>query len=94
MDWSKVTSCVQKKDETVSEYTERFFQSAAAYSRIADTPEKVLDHKGPLVRTWFDGLLSEYISALPFLDLTWSTGSLQNSLDRLATWERECSNIF
>ncbi len=89
VDWSKVTSCVQKKDETVSEYTERFCQSAAAYSGIADTPEKVLDHKGPLVRTWFDGLLSEYISALPFLDLTWSTGSLQNSLDRLATWERD-----
>ncbi len=56
VDWSKVTSCVQKKDETVSEYTERFCQSAAAYSGIADTPEKVLDHKGPLVRTWFDGL--------------------------------------
>ncbi len=87
VDWSKVTSCVQKKDETVSEYTERFCQSAAAYSGIADTPEKVLDHKGPLVRTWFDGLLSEYRSALPFLDLTWSTGSLQNSLDRLATWK-------
>ncbi len=49
VDWSKVTSCVQKKDETVSEYTERFCQSAAAYSGIADTPEKVLDHKGPLV---------------------------------------------
>ncbi|XP_058637701.1 myelin-oligodendrocyte glycoprotein-like [Onychostoma macrolepis] len=31
----------------------------------------------------------EYRSALPFLDLTWSTGSLQNSLDRLATWERD-----
>ncbi len=89
VDWSKVTSCVQKKDETVSEYTERFCQSAAAYSGIADTPEKVLDHKGPLVRTWFDGLLSEYRSALPFLDLAWSTGSLQNSLDRLATWERD-----
>ncbi len=89
VDWSKVTSCVQKKDETVSEYTERFCQSAAAYSGIADTPEKILDHKGPLVRTWFDGLLSEYRSALPFLDLTWSTGSLQNSLDRLATWERD-----
>ncbi len=36
-----------------------------------------------------DGLLSEYRSALPFLDITWSTGSLQNSLDRLATWERD-----
>ncbi len=89
VDWSKVTSCVQKKDETVSEYTERFVSQLAAYSGIADTPEKVLDHKGPLVRTWFDGLLSEYRSALPFLDLTWSTGSLQNSLDRLATWERD-----
>ncbi len=89
VDWSKVTSCVQKKDETVSEYTERFCQSAAAYSGIADPPEKVLDHKGPLVRTWFDGLLSEYRSALPFLDLTWSTRSLQNSLDMLATWERD-----
>ena len=89
VNWSKVTSCVQKKDETVSEYTERFCQSAAAYSGIADTPEKVMNHKGPLVRTWFDGLLAEYRSALPFLDLTWSTGSLQNNLDRLATWERD-----
>ncbi len=84
VDWSKVTSCVQKKDETVSEYTERFCQSAAAYSGIADTPEKVLDHKGPLVRTWFDGLLSEYRSALPFLDLTWSTGSLQKQLGQVS----------
>ncbi len=45
---------MQRKEESVSEYTERFCQSAAAYSGIADTPEKVLDHKGPLVRTWFD----------------------------------------
>uniref|UniRef100_A0A8C1SNM6 CCHC-type domain-containing protein n=1 Tax=Cyprinus carpio TaxID=7962 RepID=A0A8C1SNM6_CYPCA len=89
VNWSKVTSCVQKKDETVSEYTERFCQSAAAYSGIADTPEKVMNHKGPLVRTWFDGLLAEYRSALPFLDLTWSTGSLQNNLDSLATWEKD-----
>ncbi len=89
IDWSRITNCVQRKEESVSEYTERFCQSAAAYSGIADTPEKVLDHKGPLVRTWFDGLLSEYRSALSFLDLTWSTGSLQNSLDRLATWERD-----
>ncbi|XP_058626261.1 complement C3-like [Onychostoma macrolepis] len=58
-------------------------------SGIVDDPESVLDDKGPLVRTWFDGLLSEYRSALPFLDLTWSTGSLQNSLDSLATWERD-----
>ncbi len=84
VDWSKVTSCVQKKDETVSEYTERFCQSAAAYSGIADTPEKVLDHKGPLVRTWFDGLLSESRSALPFLDLTWSTGSLPKQLGQVS----------
>ncbi len=89
IDWSRITNCVQRKEESVSEYTERFCQSAAAYSGKADTPEKVLNHKGPLVRTWFDGLLSEYRSALPFLDLTWSTGSLQNSLDRLATWERD-----
>ncbi len=53
----------RRRMKTVSEYTERFCQSAAAYSGIADTPEKVLDHKGPLVRTWFDGLLSEYRSA-------------------------------
>ncbi len=80
---------MQKKDETVTKYTERFCQSAAAYSGIVDTPEKVLDNKIPLVRTWFDGLLSEYRSALPFLDLTWSSGSLQNNVDRLATWERD-----
>lgn len=89
MDWSKITSCVQKKDETVSEYTERFSQSAAAYSGIADTSEKVLDDNGPLVRTWFDGLLSEHRNALPFLDFTWSTRTLQSNLERLATWERD-----
>ncbi|KAL1252649.1 hypothetical protein QQF64_017342, partial [Cirrhinus molitorella] len=63
--------------------------SAAAYSGIVDTPEKVLDHKGPLVRTWADGLLIEYRNALPFLDLTWSNRNLQGNLDRLATWERD-----
>ncbi|XP_051759454.1 uncharacterized protein LOC127517609 [Ctenopharyngodon idella] len=89
VDRSKITSCVQKKDETVSEYTERFCQSAAAYSGIADTLEKVLEDNGPLVHMWFDGLLSEYRNALPFLDLTWSNGTLQNNLDRLATWERD-----
>ncbi|KAK9976555.1 hypothetical protein ABG768_021760, partial [Culter alburnus] len=89
VDWSKITSCVQKKDETVSEYTERFCQSAAAYSGIVDTPEKVLEDNGPLVRMWFDGLSSEYRNALPFLDLTWSNGTLQNNLDRLAIWERD-----
>lgn len=89
VDWSKITSCVQKKDETVSEYTERFCQSAAAYSGIADTPEKVLEDNGPLVRMWFDGLLSECRNALPFLDLIWSSGTLQNNLDTLATWERD-----
>ncbi|KAL1258961.1 hypothetical protein QQF64_009538, partial [Cirrhinus molitorella] len=89
VNWAKVTSCVQKKDEALSEYTERFCQSAAAYSGIVDTPEKVLDHKGPLVRTWADGLLTEYRNALPFLDLTWSNRNLQDNLDRLATWERD-----
>ncbi|XP_048034872.1 uncharacterized protein LOC125260506 [Megalobrama amblycephala] len=88
VDWSKITSCVQK-DETVSEYTERFCQSAAAYSGIVDTPEKVLEDNGPLVRMWFDGLSLEYRNALPFLDLTWSNGTLQNNLDRLAIWERD-----
>ena len=48
VDWSKLTSCLQKKGETVCEYTERFCQTAAAYSGIADTSEKVLDN-GPLV---------------------------------------------
>lgn len=89
INWSRITNCVQRKEETVSEYTERFCQSAVTYSGIVDDPESVLDDRGPLVRTWFDGLLSEYRLALPFLDLTWSTGSLQNSLDRLATWERD-----
>lgn len=30
VDWSRVTSCVQIKEETVSEYPERFYQSAVA----------------------------------------------------------------
>lgn len=34
VDWSRVTSGVQKKDETVSEYTERFCQVAAVYCGI------------------------------------------------------------
>jgi len=37
MDWSKITSCVQKQDETVSEHTEKICHSAAAYSGITDT---------------------------------------------------------
>lgn len=43
---------MQKKDETISEYTENFSQSAAVYSGIADTQEKVLDNKGPLLYEW------------------------------------------
>ncbi|KAI2654658.1 Multifunctional CCA protein [Labeo rohita] len=86
VDWSKVASCMQKKDETVNEYTERFCQSAEAYSGITDTPEKVLDDKGPLFRIWSD---AEYRKALPFLDLTWSNKTLRSNLDTLATWERD-----
>ncbi len=80
IDWSRITTCVQRKEETVSEYTERFCQSAVIYSGIVDDPESVLDDKGPLVRIWSDG---------PFLDLTWSNRTLRSNLDRLATWERD-----
>ncbi len=80
---------MQRKEETVSEYTERFCQSAVIYSGIVDDPESVLDDKGPLVRIWSDGLVAEYRKALPFLDLTWSNRTLRNNLDRLTTWERD-----
>ncbi len=89
IDWSRITTCVQGKEETVSEYTERFCQSAVIYSGIVDDPESVLDDKGPLVRIWSDGLVAEYRKALPFLDLTWSNRTLRSNLDRLATWERD-----
>ncbi len=89
IDWSRITACVQRKEETVSEYTERFCQSAVIYSGIVDDPEGVLDDKGPLVRIWSDGLVAEYRKALPFLDLTWSNRTLRSNLDRLATWERD-----
>ncbi len=85
IDWSRITTCVQRKEETVSEYTERFCQSAVIYSGIVDDPESVLDDKGPLVRIWSDGLVAEYRKALPFLDLTWSNRTLRSNLDRLAT---------
>ncbi len=89
IDWSRITTCVQGKEETVSEYTERFCQSAVIYSGIVDDPESVLDDKGPLVRIWSDGLVAEYRKALPFLDLTWSNRTLRSNLDRLTTWERD-----
>ncbi len=89
IDWSRITTCVQRKEETVSEYTERFCQSAVIYSGIVDDPESVLDDKGPLVHIWSDGLVAEYRKALPFLDLTWSNRTLRSNLDRLATWERD-----
>jgi hypothetical protein len=89
IDWSRITNCVQRKEETVSEYTERFCQSAVTYSGIVDDSESVLDDKGPLVRIWSDGLVAEYRKALPFLDLTWSNRTLRSNLDRLATWERD-----
>ncbi len=63
IDWSRITTCVQRKEETVSEYTERFCQSAVIYSGIVDDPESVLDDKGPLVRIWSDGLVAEYRKA-------------------------------
>ncbi len=80
---------MQRKEESVSEYTERFCQSAVIYSGIVDDPESVLEDKGPLVRIWSDGLVAEYRKALPFLDLTWSNRTLRSNLDRLATWERD-----
>ncbi len=89
IDWSRITTCVQRKEETVSEYTERFCQSAVIYSGIVDDSDSVLDDKGPLVRIWSDGLVAEYRKALPFLDLTWSNRTLRSNLDRLATWERD-----
>ncbi len=89
IDWSRITTCVQRKEETVSEYTERFCQSAVIYSGIVDDSESVLDDKGPLVRIWSDGLVAEYRKALPFLDLTWSNRTLRSNLDRLTTWERD-----
>ncbi len=73
----------------MSEYTERFCQSAVIYSGIVDDPESVLEDKGPLVHIWSDGLVAEYRKALPFLDLTWSNRTLRSNLDRLATWERD-----
>ncbi len=78
-----------KGKKKLSEYTERFCQSAVIYSGIVDDPESVLEDKGPLVRIWSDGLVAEYRKALPFLDLTWSNGTLRSNLDRLATWERD-----
>lgn len=89
IDWSRITNCVQRKEEPVSEYTERFCQSAVTYSGIVDDSECVLDDKGPLVRIWSDGLLVEYRKALPFLDLTWSNKTIRTNLDSLATWERD-----
>ncbi|KAI2661297.1 Gag polyprotein [Labeo rohita] len=89
IDWSKITNCVQRKEETVSEYTEKFCQSAVTYSGIVEDPESVLDDKGPLVRIWSDGLVAEYRKALPFLSLTWSNKTLRSNLETLATWERD-----
>ncbi|KAL0150151.1 hypothetical protein M9458_054578 [Cirrhinus mrigala] len=89
IDWSRITNCVQRKEETVNEYTVRFCQTAVTYSGIVEDPESVLDDKGPLVRIWSDGLVAEYRKALPFLDLTWSNRTLRSNLDCLATWERD-----
>ncbi|KAI2649144.1 hypothetical protein H4Q32_020360 [Labeo rohita] len=59
IDWSRITNCVQRKDETVNEYTVRFCQTAVTYSGIVDDSESVLDDKGPLVRIWSDGLVAD-----------------------------------
>ncbi len=62
---SRITNCVQRKEESVSEYTERFCQSAVIYSGIVDDPESVLEDKDPgsyLVR-W---PCSRIQKALPF----------------------------
>ncbi|KAI2645146.1 Translin-associated factor X-interacting protein 1 [Labeo rohita] len=89
IDWSRITNCVQRKEETVNEYSERFCQTAVTYSGIVDDSESVLDDKGPLVRIWSDGLVAEYRKALTFLDLTWSNKTLRSNLDMLAIWERD-----
>ncbi|KAI2645135.1 Gag polyprotein [Labeo rohita] len=89
IDWSRITNCVQRKEETVNEYSERFCQTAVTYSGIVDNSESVLDDKGPLVRIWSDGLVAEYRKALTFLDLTWSNKTLRSNLDMLAIWERD-----
>lgn len=89
IDWSKVTCCVQRKDESVNEFTERFCQSAITYSGLADNSDSVLNDKGPLVRIWSDGLATEYRQALPFLNITWSSTTLRNNLNSLALWERD-----
>jgi len=83
VDWSKISRCMQKKDESVTEYTERLCQTAAAHSGIADTSEKVLNDNSPLVCTCFDNLLSEQRNALPFLQMTWYTRTLRSNLDSL-----------
>ncbi|KAI2643862.1 Gag-Pol polyprotein [Labeo rohita] len=89
IDWSRITNCVQRKEETVNEYTVRFCQTAVTYSGIVDDSESVLDDKGTLVRIWSDGFVAEYRKALPFLDLTWSNKTLRSNLDMLAIWERD-----
>ncbi|KAI2647052.1 Gag polyprotein [Labeo rohita] len=89
IDWSRITNCVQRKEETVNEYSERFCQTAVTYSGIVDNSESVLDDKGPLVRIWSDGLVAEYRKALTFLDLTWTNKTLRSNLDMLAIWERD-----
>ncbi len=50
IDWSRITTCVQRKEETVSEYTERFCQSAVIYSGTNVVGTKVY-------RTAFSGIL-------------------------------------
>ncbi|KAI2661093.1 Gag polyprotein [Labeo rohita] len=88
-DWSRITNCVQRKEETVNEHSVRFCQTAVTYNGIVDDSESVLEDKGPLVHIWSDGLVAEYRKALTFLDLTWSNKTLRSNLDMLALWERD-----
>ncbi|XDV29336.1 hypothetical protein PO909_032473 [Leuciscus waleckii] len=62
---------------------------AVTYSGIVDDSESVLADKGALSRIWADGLIAEYRTALPFLDITWSNRTLRSNLDSLAIWERD-----
>ncbi len=95
IDWSRITTCVQRKEETVSEYTERFCQSAVIYSGIVDDPESVLDQ-------WFSNLswgplTTSYFVCLPRLThLIQLISSLVESarLEMGVAYERDIQNVW
>ncbi|XP_050964788.1 uncharacterized protein LOC127164772 [Labeo rohita] len=68
VDWSRITNCVQREEETVNEYSERFCQTAVTYSGIVDNSESVLDDKGPLVRIWSDDFLKTAVPRSEYLN--------------------------